>query len=60
MSEATYSEIIKLELRAMELESRFRHYHVRSDEPDICLTCGLDLRDTIHARVDQQIGYTFR
>ena len=49
---ATFQEIIKLELRVAELESRFRHIHVNNGNQydDSCKQCGLDLRDKIHIR----------
>lgn len=47
----TWSEIIKLELRVMDLESRFRHRHIDNGIDDTCQSCGLDLRDTIHERM---------
>jgi len=53
-NQATWQEIIKLELRVAELEHRFRHYHVNNGKndryDDSCKQCGLDLRDQIHTR----------
>ena len=48
---ATWAEIVKLDQRVIELESRFRHYHVSQEGTDICKQCGFDLRDIIHKRV---------
>lgn len=53
---ATWTEIIKLELRVHELESCFRHTHVNNEINDICAKCGLDLRDIIHTRLTNQGG----
>lgn len=57
---ATWTEIIKLELRVHELESCFRHTHVNNGlndrYNDSCKQCGLDLMDTIHTRLTNQGG----
>ena len=38
--------------RIEELEKTFSHYHVQKhDGTDICLKCGLDLRDSIHKTI---------
>ena len=49
------NEMTEDKLRIIELEERFRHYHVaNTDGPggplidDSCAQCGLDLRDRVH------------
>ena len=49
---ATYAELIRLDLRVMELEQRFAHMHVNNGVDDSCKVCRFDLRDPIHKRVD--------
>lgn len=52
MSEqATYAEIVKLDIRVTELEERFKHRHVNNGVDDACKECRFDLRDPIHERV---------
>lgn len=48
---ATWEEIVKLELRVLELEARFRHTHVNNGSDDSCAVCGFDLRDAVHKRI---------
>jgi hypothetical protein len=50
---ATYTEIVKLDQRIIELEARFAHYHVSNGIDDSCAFCRFDLRDPIHKRVKE-------
>ncbi len=56
MNVATWEEIIRLDRRVIELESRFRHRHVASGIAgnETCRHCGLDLRDPIHSRIEEE------
>lgn len=44
-------EIERLKARVAELERAFQHYHTKHpDIGDLCMSCGLDLRDPVHMR----------
>lgn len=54
---ATVEQIMRLEGRVVELEHRFRHWHVAHENgSDACWACGFDLRDPIHRRVETSQG----
>jgi len=39
--------------RERELVAAFHHNHVSDNQSDVCKSCGLDLRDSIHNRADK-------
>lgn len=47
-------ELSEAKQKVEALTSMFRHYHVNNGSNDVCKSCGLDLRDSVHIRITKQ------